>query len=51
MLEDTNAVMEDSDVATNQMEASVDDLGLEVVEDIPQISVSRPVRHIRQIVH
>ncbi|SCZ67620.1 MULTISPECIES: hypothetical protein [Photorhabdus] len=47
MLEDTNAVMEDSNVATNQMESSVNDLGLEVVEDIPQISVSRSVQPIR----
>ncbi|WP_157975311.1 hypothetical protein [Photorhabdus sp. CRCIA-P01] len=47
MLENNNAVMEDSDVAANQVEVNVEDLGLEVVEDIPQISVARPVRHIR----
>ncbi len=39
-------MLEDTNVATNQMEASVDDLGLEVVEDIPQISVSRSVQPI-----
>lgn len=27
--------------------ASVDDLGLEVVENAPQIALVRPIRHIR----
>ena len=30
-----------------QREASVEDLGLEVVEDTPQMMLARPVRHIR----
>ncbi|WP_190275239.1 hypothetical protein [Collimonas fungivorans] len=30
-----------------QREASIEDLGLEVVEDTPQIALGRPVRHIR----
>ncbi|WP_214068805.1 hypothetical protein [Photorhabdus hainanensis] len=48
MQEDNNAAMESNDVAANQVEANVEDLGLEVVEDIPQISMARPVRHIRR---
>lgn len=31
---------------TVQQEASVEDLGLEVVEETPQIAMPRPVRHI-----
>ena len=33
--------------ATTTTEASVEDLGLEVVEDVPQIAMARPIRHIR----
>ncbi len=33
--------------ATVQQEASVEDLGLEIVEDTPQLALARPVRHIR----
>jgi hypothetical protein len=33
--------------ATTQKAASVEDLGLEVVQDTPQIALARPVRHIR----
>lgn len=31
-----------------EAEMSVEELGLEVVEDTPQISMTRPVRHIRR---
>jgi hypothetical protein len=30
-----------------QQAASVEDLGLEVMQDTPQIMLARPVRHIR----
>ncbi|WP_166295596.1 hypothetical protein [Photorhabdus tasmaniensis] len=43
MREDRNAVMESKG---DQVGANVEDLGLEVVEDIPHISVARPVRQI-----
>ena len=29
-------------------EATVEDLGLEIIEDTPQLAMTRPVRHIRQ---
>ncbi|WP_158019992.1 MULTISPECIES: hypothetical protein [Photorhabdus] len=48
MQEDSNVVMENNGVAADQVEANIEDLGLEVVEDIPQISLARPVRHIRR---
>ena len=31
-----------------EVEASLEDLGLEVVEDTPQFAMTRPVRHIRR---
>lgn len=37
----------EAEIAAVQQEASVEDLGLEVVEDTPQIAMARPVRHIR----
>ena len=33
---------------TVESEASLEDLGLEVVEDTPQLAMTRPVRHIRR---
>lgn len=33
--------------AAAEVEATVEDLGLEVVEDTPQVALLRPVRHIR----
>ncbi|WP_175425538.1 hypothetical protein [Trinickia violacea] len=35
-------------VEANQPEAGAEQFGLEVVEDTPQISLVRPVRHIRR---
>ncbi|WP_152962066.1 hypothetical protein [Photorhabdus khanii] len=43
MREDRNTVMESNG---DQVGANVEDLGLEVVEDIPQISGACPVRQI-----
>jgi hypothetical protein len=43
---DCKAAIVDSE-AIVQREASIEDLGLEVVEDTPQIALGRPVRHIR----
>lgn len=37
----------ESEAPVQQEEASVEDLGLEVVEDTPQIAMARPIRHIR----
>jgi hypothetical protein len=45
MQENQQASVEIESIA--QQEASVEDLGLEVVEDTQQIALSRPVRHIR----
>jgi hypothetical protein len=44
-MEETQAAVVDTEVI--QGEASVEDLGLEVVEDTPQIALARPKRHIR----
>jgi hypothetical protein len=35
------------EIKATQQAASVEDLGLEVVQDTPQIALARPVRHIR----
>jgi hypothetical protein len=45
-MEDKQVVAVEAEIAVQQ-EASVEDLGLEVVEDTPQIAMARPVRHIR----
>ncbi|MGN6233354.1 MAG: hypothetical protein ACTHNZ_19585 [Trinickia sp.] len=34
-------------ISTVEAQASVEELGLEVIEDTPQLAMSRPVRHIR----
>jgi hypothetical protein len=46
-MEEKQVVAVEADIAASQHEASVEDLGLEVVEDTPQIAMARPVRHIR----
>lgn len=35
-------------ISTVEVDASVEELGLEVVEDTPQLAMTRPVRHIRR---
>ena len=44
----TNEVGGTEAVETIEAGASAEELGLEIVEDTPQISLARPVRHIRR---
>ena len=45
-MQENNVIVIESETIV-QHEASVEDLGLEVMEDTPQIALARPVRHIR----
>ncbi|MEB0137685.1 MULTISPECIES: hypothetical protein [unclassified Undibacterium] len=45
-MQENQTTMVDTEIIAQQA-ASVEDLGLEVVQDTPQIALARPVRHIR----